>query len=171
MVFAPGDNGELKGSCRSVAGVHIRDLLAQVASLAPGVISRFGGHAMAAGLTVPKSAWAEFNAVLQTVAQDWVDEDQLARVLWSDGELTGNELSLESALALQTAGPFGQDFPAPTFDGEFRVLDQRWLKDVHLKLVLQPVQGGAKCRCDCFQCTESTLAVATTATGSFSLSP
>lgn len=142
MVFAPGDNGELKGSCRSVAGVHIRDLLAQVASLAPGVISRFGGHAMAAGLTVPKSAWAEFNAVLQTVAQDWVDEDQLARVLWSDGELTGNELSLESALALQTAGPFGQDFPAPTFDGEFRVLDQRWLKDVHLKLVLQPVQGG-----------------------------
>lgn len=142
MVFAPGDKDELKGSCRSVPGVHIRDLLAQVASQAPGVISRFGGHAMAAGLTIPKAAWTEFNAALQTVAADWVDEEQLARVLWSDGELDGHELSLESALALQTAGPFGQDFPPPTFDGQFRVLDQRWLKDVHLKLLLQPLEGG-----------------------------
>lgn len=145
MVFAPGDKDELKGSCRSVPGVHIRDLLAQVASQAPGVISRFGGHAMAAGLTIPKAAWTAFNAALQTVAADWVDEEQLARVLWSDGELDGHELSLESALALQTAGPFGQDFPPPTFDGQFRVLDQRWLKDVHLKLLLQPLQGGGKC--------------------------
>lgn len=142
MVFAPADGDELKGSCRSVTGVHIRDLLAQVASEAPGVISRFGGHAMAAGLSVPRAAWAEFNTVLQRVAADWIGEGDLSRVIWSDGELGSAELTLQSAQVLQSAGPFGQDFPAPVFDGQFRVLDRRWLKDVHLKLQLQPIAGG-----------------------------
>ncbi|MCH8500452.1 MAG: single-stranded-DNA-specific exonuclease RecJ [Aliidiomarina sp.] len=142
MVFAPTDGDELKGSCRSVTGVHIRDLLAQVASEAPGVISRFGGHAMAAGLSVPRAAWTEFNAVLQRVAADWIDASDLSRVIWSDGELDSHELSLQSAQALHRAGPFGQDFPAPVFDGQFRVVDRRWLKDVHLKLQIQPIAGG-----------------------------
>lgn len=141
MVFAEGEDGMLKGSCRSVTGVHIRDLLEQVASEAPGVIAKFGGHAMAAGLSVPKAQWQEFNEVVQRVAKRWVSADSLAKVLWSDGELAVNEFNLEVAGALQHAGPWGQGFPQPMFDGQFRIIQERWLKDVHLKLVLQPIGG------------------------------
>ncbi|WP_420837076.1 single-stranded-DNA-specific exonuclease RecJ [Aliidiomarina iranensis] len=138
MVFAEGDEGELKGSCRSVAGIHIRDLLEQVASEHPQVINKFGGHAMAAGLSIPKEQWLAFNDAVQRVAERWVDADTLARVLWSDGELTAAEFALDVASALQNAGPWGQGFPQPVFDGRFRILQERWLKDVHLKLVVQP---------------------------------
>ncbi|RUO38826.1 single-stranded-DNA-specific exonuclease RecJ [Aliidiomarina shirensis] len=138
MVFAEADDGTLKGSCRSVAGVHIRDLLEQVASEFPDVISKFGGHAMAAGLSVPKSQWAAFNRAVQQVAERWVDADTLARVLWSDGELQANEFNLDVAGALQQAGPWGQSFPQPMFDGTFKIIQEKWLKDVHLKLVVQP---------------------------------
>lgn len=139
MVFAEAEDGTLKGSCRSVMGVHIRDLLEQVASEFPGVISKFGGHAMAAGLSVPKAQWAEFNAAVQQVAKRWVDSDALARVIWSDGELEPHEFNLDIAGALQHAGPWGQSFPQPMFDGQFRIIQERWLKDVHLKLVVQPI--------------------------------
>ncbi|MCH8491758.1 MAG: single-stranded-DNA-specific exonuclease RecJ [Idiomarina sp.] len=138
MVFAKGEDGCFKGSCRSVQGVHIRDLLEQVAAEAPEVISKFGGHAMAAGLSVPEQHWEAFNQALQSVAARWVPQEVLARVVWSDGELAAHEFNLDVATALQHGGPWGQGFPQPLFDGEFTILQERWLKDVHLKLVLQP---------------------------------
>lgn len=138
MVFAQGDAGLLKGSCRSVPGVHIRDLLEQVASRAPECIERFGGHAMAAGLSVPQTQWGRFCEVLQDVAMTWVSPDVLHQVIWTDGALEGKYLNVDTAKILQNAGPFGQGFPAPTFDGHFRVLDARWLKETHLKFRLQP---------------------------------
>ena len=138
MVFAKGEDGCFKGSCRSVQGVHIRDLLEQVAAEAPEVISKFGGHAMAAGLSVPEQHWEAFNHALQNVAARWVPQEVLARVVWSDGELAAHEFNLDVATALQQGGPWGQGFPQPLFDGEFTILQERWLKEVHLKLVIQP---------------------------------
>ena len=144
LIFATGDDGELKGSCRSIPGVHMRDLLEQVHSNAPGVIRKFGGHAMAAGLTVAQERWPEFLQVLEQTASRWVREEHLARVIWSDGELAADEFTVPLATSLQQAGPWGQAFPEPMFDGEFVVVQERWLKDVHLKLVLQPV-GSKVC--------------------------
>lgn len=138
MVFAKGEDGCFKGSCRSVQGVHIRDLLEQVAAEAPETIRKFGGHAMAAGLSVPEQHWVAFNQALQKVAARWVPQEVLARVVWSDGELAANEFNLDVATALQQGGPWGQGFPQPLFDGEFTILQERWLKEVHLKLVIQP---------------------------------
>lgn len=139
LIFASGDDGDLKGSCRSIPGVHMRDLLEQVHSCAPGVIRKFGGHAMAAGLTVAAERWPEFLQALEQTASRWVREEHLARVIWSDGELTADEFTVPLATSLQQAGPWGQAFPEPMFDGEFVVVQERWLKDVHLKLVLQPL--------------------------------
>ncbi|WP_194755822.1 single-stranded-DNA-specific exonuclease RecJ [Aliidiomarina indica] len=141
MTFAPDDEGFLKGSCRSVPGIHIRDFLEQVSAHTPGCIRRFGGHAMAAGLTVPAAAWDDFYDAVQVVASRWIDKDALEQIIWSDGELTASDLNVETAESLQQAGPFGQGFPAPLFDGDFRVVQARWLKDAHLKLVVQP-QGS-----------------------------
>lgn len=141
MAFAPDDEGRLKGSCRSVPGIHIRDLLEQVSAQSPGCIERFGGHAMAAGLTVPAAAWDRFYQTVQEVAARWINAEALEQVIWSDGELAAQELSVDTVETIQQAGPFGQGFPLPLFDGEFRVVQARWLKDVHLKLVVQPLDS------------------------------
>ncbi|MCC5879280.1 MAG: single-stranded-DNA-specific exonuclease RecJ [Idiomarina sp.] len=138
IAFADADEDVVKGSARSVPGVHIRDLLERVHTLAPHTISAFGGHAMAAGLTVPKQHFAEFNRVLLDVAQSWIDDELLQQVLWSDGELGSDELSLEFARYIAQLGPWGQNFAEPVFDGRFRVVSQRLVGDKHLKLVLQP---------------------------------
>ena len=133
-----GDDGSLliKGSARSIRGLHIRDLLDIVAKRRPEVLSSFGGHAMAAGLTLQKADFESFRETFQSVLQEHVSPELLEEKRYSDGELMGQYLSLDFARQLQEAGPWGQHFPEPCFHGRFQVLDQRVLAERHLKLVL-----------------------------------
>jgi len=129
--------GMLKGSGRSIAGLHIRDALALVDARNPGLITRFGGHAMAAGLTLPEARLPEFSGLFQEVCKDALDDAALERVLESDGELAAVELSLDTARALETAGPWGQGFPEPLFDGAFELRESRIVGDRHARYRLR----------------------------------
>jgi single-stranded-DNA-specific exonuclease len=146
IAFAPaGDEAPemLRGSGRSIAGFHLRDALAELDARQPGLIERFGGHAMAAGLSLPRRAFEPFRAAFEAIASARLDAAALRAELWSDGELAGDELSRELAEQLRYAGPWGQGFPEPLFDGEFEVLDYRQVGQAHLKLQLQPASGPA----------------------------
>lgn len=127
---------ELKGSARSISGVHIRDVLDAVATRYPGLISKFGGHAMAAGLSLPGENLVAFREAFTTVLADWIDPTDLEAVLLTDGELAMADFTESLARQLREAGPWGQAFPEPLFEGEFLLLEQRLLKDKHLKLSL-----------------------------------
>ena len=141
IALANDDDEFLKGSARSVSGLHMRDLLERVHSLQPGIMERFGGHAMAAGLTMKKENLTRFSELAEQVASEWLSEEQKQRVFWSDGELTTTQLSLDSVNTLQSAGPWGQQFPEPMFDGQFELVDQRIVGERHLKLVVRHPQG------------------------------
>lgn len=136
IVFAKGDNGELKGSARSVAGVHVRDVLDAVASRHPGLIAKFGGHAMAAGLSLPAENYSTFKEAFDAEVRRHLSEEDLTGVVHSDGELTVQEIDLPLASLLRDAGPWGQGFPEPVFDGQFELLDQRLVGEKHLKMTL-----------------------------------
>jgi single-stranded-DNA-specific exonuclease len=136
IAFAPGNENDLKGSARSVSGVHVRDVLAEIAAQRPGLISKFGGHAMAAGLTLSRSALKEFTLVFDQIVSSKMNEEDLAQSVMSDGELRPGELTLAVAEILRDAGPWGQAFPEPLFDGVFQVLEQRLLAGKHLKMML-----------------------------------
>ena len=138
-VFAPSEPGsdQLRGSCRSIAGFHMRDALAHLDAQHPGLITRFGGHAMAAGLSLPIAHFERFSQALQAIAGKWLDADVLDEILWTDGALTEIELSREQAEAVQQAGPWGQGFALPLFDNEFELLGWQVLKEKHLKLRLR----------------------------------
>ncbi len=138
VALAPAGDGELRGSARSVAGVHIRDVLEAIDTRHPGMIERFGGHAMAAGLTLREARLQEFTDAFGEEVGRHLSRDQMMGVLETDGELAPGELSLETALALEAAGPWGQSFPEPLFDGVFDVVESRVLADRHLKLWLRP---------------------------------
>ncbi|MCF6324233.1 MAG: single-stranded-DNA-specific exonuclease RecJ [Gammaproteobacteria bacterium] len=133
------DDAEIKGSARSIKGVHMRDVLDAVAAGHPGLLSKFGGHAMAAGMTLKLSDLAAFEAAFNQVLRGCVDDEILLDVIYSDGELEHDEFSLELGEALRAGGPWGQTFPEPVFDGDFEVIQQRIVGEKHLKLVLQPV--------------------------------
>ncbi len=136
IVFALGQEGEIKGSARSITGLHIRDVLALIDAHHPGLIKKFGGHAMAAGLTLDYDKFDTFaNIYSQTVAAQ-LTEAQLQHTLLSDGELGTENHTLDLAVMLRDAGPWGQAFPEPVFDDTFRVLEQRIVGDKHLKLRL-----------------------------------
>ena len=139
IAFAPGGAGELKGSARSIRGFHIRDAIAAVAAAAPGLVERFGGHAMAAGLTLAAERFEEFARAFDAEVRRHLDASDLESVLESDGELEAEEFSLAQAEELREAGPWGQHFPEPVFDGEFWLRSQRLLGGKHLKLVVSPV--------------------------------
>ncbi len=143
IAFARGENeGVLKGSGRSVSGVHMRDLLAEIDARHPGLIDRFGGHAMAAGLTLEASALEAFRQAFSAAASAHVKAIPDAGRIWSDGELQADELGLVLAEQLRTAGPWGQGFPEPLFDGHFELLSQRLVGEEHLKLSLRHKDGG-----------------------------
>ncbi len=144
IAFARSDDDEVKGSARSVPGLHIRDVLDAVATRHPGLVRKFGGHAMAAGLTLAETDYPAFAEAFDTEVSRQLSGDDLATVIWSDGELAASELSLDTAQQLRAAGPWGQGFPAPVFDGEFRVLAQRVVGERHLKLSLEAVSGGTR---------------------------
>ncbi len=141
IVFAPGEAGAVKGSARSVSGLHIRDALNSVAVRHPGLIEKFGGHAMAAGLTLRAEALAEFERAFDQEVRRHLSVADLVGVVQSDGPLEPRDFSLDLAAQLRAAGPWGQGFPEPTFDGRFRVQHLRVLKARHLKLALVPEAG------------------------------
>ncbi|GGW52655.1 single-stranded-DNA-specific exonuclease RecJ [Alishewanella tabrizica] len=141
IAFAQGDNGELKGSARSIPGLHMRDLLEEIASQYPGLIKKFGGHAMAAGLTIAEEKLETFKVALGFTAKKYLTAEQLQAIIFSDGELDHSCFELDFAQLLQNAGPWGQAFPEPVFDGEFKLLNQKMLADRHLKLMLQGPGG------------------------------
>ncbi|WP_442019504.1 single-stranded-DNA-specific exonuclease RecJ [Oceanisphaera sp. W20_SRM_FM3] len=141
IAFAEAGDDELKGSGRSIPGVHLRDLLEEVDRQYPGVIDKFGGHAMAAGLSLRKSALAPFKAAFEGIVADWVSPELLAGEIVTDGELESTELTLPLAEQLRGAGPWGQSFPEPLFDGDFRIIKQRLVGEKHLKLVLSLGEG------------------------------
>jgi len=136
IVFAPDDDGiHIKGSARSIEGIHIRDTIEQVAEQYPHLVSHFGGHAAAAGLTLKKEHFDEFKTVFtQLIAE--MDEDLFQATLWTDGQLPETDLNLSTLDWIEQLGPWGQNFPLPQFEGRFKVMDYRWLKEQHLKLKL-----------------------------------
>ena len=143
IAFADGDSGQIKGSARSIPGVHIRDILDAVASRHPGLVSRFGGHAMAAGLTLAVGDFPRFSRAFQDEVARHARDVDLQAVIESDGELQEHQLNLEVAARLRYAGPWGQHFPEPLFDGRFQLIQQRLVGEKHLKMVLQP-SGGSR---------------------------
>ena len=142
IALAPGEQGWVKGSGRSIPGVHIRDVLDAVATRHPGLLERFGGHAMAAGLTLREADLGVFMDAFDAEVRRWVSPEQIGGCVYSDGEIVPGELDLGLAQALRDGGPWGQGFPEPQFDGCFRLLSRRIVGDRHLKLLLQPVEGG-----------------------------
>jgi len=145
FAFAPAEPGSdlLKGSGRSIPGLHLRDALAAVDARHPGLIERFGGHAMAAGLSLASAHFESFRAALEAQVATMLTPEQLRSELLSDGELTAAELGRPLAEQLRLAGPWGQGFPEPLFDGVFTVLQWKQLAERHLKLSLVPERGGA----------------------------
>lgn len=136
IAFAPGDNGQLKGSARSIPGLHIRDALDAVAAANPGLVDKFGGHAMAAGLSLDEYAFDEFSARFDEQVRRQLSEQDLIEDIVTDGRLEPVELNIDLAHSLRDGGPWGQHFPEPTFRGDFVVVQRRVLANKHLKLVL-----------------------------------
>ena len=138
IVFAQSDNGiELKGSARSIPGLHIRDLLEHIDSQHEGLIVKFGGHAMAAGLTIAKENFALFQQHFNDYAKKWLDHDLLEGKIYSDGPLSLTEMTLDFAEKIRQAGPWGQNFLEPVFDDQFTLIQQRIVGEKHLKLVVE----------------------------------
>jgi single-stranded-DNA-specific exonuclease len=142
IAFARSEDGSLRGSARSVSGVNIRDALDSIATRHPGLIGKFGGHAMAAGMTLLESDLERFRAAFAAEIAARADPDSLTGIVHSDGELQGIELSVDTARTLRGGGPWGQGFPEPVFDGEFKIIDVRIVGSKHLKLQLEPIPGS-----------------------------
>ena len=140
IAFAKVSESELKGSARSIPGLHIRDALDTIAARNPGLLVKFGGHAMAAGLSIEPGNFDKFRQLFDEEAKKWLSQEDLEQVVVSDGEI-GEELSLSLASMVIEAAPWGQGFPEPVFDGEFEVLDQRIVASRHLKLKLRPINS------------------------------
>jgi single-stranded-DNA-specific exonuclease len=144
IAFASAGEGVLKGSARSVPGFHIRDALDAVAARHPELISKFGGHAMAAGLSLPEGNFPAFAEAFDTEVRRQLKEEDLTGRLLSDGTLAVEEFHLELARALRNAGPWGQHFPEPLFHGVFQLVEQRVVGERHLKMVLKTECGTVK---------------------------
>lgn len=141
IAFAPAADGTLRGSARSIAGFHIRDALAAIAAKQPGLMQKFGGHAMAAGLTLAVEKFPAFAAAFAAEAARQLDSDALTGKVFTDGSLQGEALDLAFVERLHAAGPWGQAFPEPLFDDEFTVLEHRWLQERHVRLRLRAHDG------------------------------
>ncbi len=142
IAFADGGEGTIKGSCRSIPGLHMRDALDFIDTQNPGLIIKFGGHAMAAGLTIKEQDFERFSRLFDEVVKKELDEAALKGVILTDGELKPEEFSMHIAEQLRAGGPFGQAFPEPIFDGEFKVLHQKLVGEKHLKLMVEPLYKG-----------------------------
>lgn len=143
IAFAREDDQNLKGSARSIQGVHIRDLLEAVSATRPGLIGKFGGHAMAAGLTIAESDFAEFKKLAAEQMTRLYPQADFSGAILTDGNLPGDALSLNFARSLREAGPWGSGFPEPMWSGDFSVVEQRVVGENHLKLRVRPASGGS----------------------------
>jgi single-stranded-DNA-specific exonuclease len=148
IAFAPADVGnetaQIKGSARSIPGLHIRDVLDSIATQHPEILQKFGGHAMAAGLSLRQQDYLRFTQLFDEAVKAQLSEEDFQEVLLSDGALSDDDCQLPTAYAIQDAGPWGQQFPEPIFDGEFYLIQQRIVGEKHLKLVLAFDQQGQK---------------------------
>ncbi len=142
IAFARENDELLKGSARSIQGVHVRDLLEAVHAVQPGLIVKFGGHAMAAGLTIAETHLDEFQAVVAAQMARLYPEADFSGAIVTDGPLPGEALSLEFARSLREAGPWGAAFPEPMWRGDFTIVEQRTVGENHLKLRVRPAAGG-----------------------------
>ncbi|EPK7286447.1 single-stranded-DNA-specific exonuclease RecJ [Citrobacter farmeri] len=142
IAFAPAGDGTLKGSGRSIQGLHMRDALERLDTLHPGLMIKFGGHAMAAGLSLEEAKFDLFQQRFGELVTEWLDPSLLQGEVVSDGPLSAAEMTMEVAQLLRDAGPWGQMFPEPLFDGRFRLLQQRLVGERHLKVMVEPVGGG-----------------------------
>lgn len=138
IAFALTDEGELKGSARSIPGLHIRDTLDAIAKRHPKVLTKFGGHAMAAGLSLRLSDFDQFSRLFNEVVEASLQGVGLDDTIRTDGQLAPHEMDLELAGLLKTVSPWGQGFPEPQFDGVFNIISRRVVGERHLKLVLSP---------------------------------
>lgn len=141
IAFAEVGEGEIKGSARSIKGLHMRDLLELINARHPGMIIKFGGHAMAAGLSLRAGEFERFAKAYDEAVRELLAPEQLTGEIVSDGELSPAQLNMALARELRSAGPWGQNFPEPIFDGVFRILQQRIVGERHLKLVLESECG------------------------------
>lgn len=142
IAFAPAGDGTLKGSGRSIQGLHMRDALERLDTLHPGLMIKFGGHAMAAGLSLEEAKFDLFQQRFGELVTEWLDPSLLQGEVVSDGPLSAAEMTMEVAQLLRDAGPWGQMFPEPLFDGRFRLLQQRLVGERHLKVMVEPIGGG-----------------------------
>ncbi len=145
IAFAAASETEMKGSARSINGVHIRDVLDTIAARYPGLLVKFGGHAMAAGLTLKREHFSVFSTAFDEEVRRLLGDEALRGIVLSDGELAPTDISMELAEALRNGGPWGQAFAEPVFDGQFQIVNQRVVGEKHLKMSLRPLQNGAGC--------------------------
>ena len=141
VIFAGGDNGEIKGSCRSIEGLHMRDLLKRLNTLHPHLISKFGGHAMAAGLSINEQHFSEFKHAFEQAVSAKLSDEHKKCIILTDGELPSDCFNMEFAQQIKQAGPWGQQFPEPVFEHTFELVQQRIVGEKHLKLVLKHHSG------------------------------
>ena len=150
IIFAPADElgsdyedennqREIKGSARSIPTIHIRDVLDTVASQNEKLLEKFGGHAMAAGLSLKLNQLEQFQNAISKVVKQQANDDTFQELHYSDGELLADDFELHQAEALRYAAPWGQHFPAPVFNNQFIIVNKRLLKEKHYKLILKPV--------------------------------
>ena len=137
VAFASADNGEIKGSARSIPGVHIRDVLCEIAAAHPQILQKFGGHAMAAGMSIQMHDYPVFALAFDEVVGKHLDKVDLEQKVFSDGQLSEKEMTLEFTEQLNNAATWGQAFPEPVFDGVFDVIQCRIVGKQHLKFVLR----------------------------------
>lgn len=142
IAFADAGNDEIKGSARSIPGLHIRDALDAITKKHPELIPKFGGHAMAAGLSLKKSDFDKFSQAFTVEVEACLSENDLEKVIETDGGIMASEMTLDSAEILRLAGPWGQQFPQPVFDDEFDIMDWRIVGEKHLKFQLQHKTSG-----------------------------
>ncbi|MEZ5476779.1 MAG: single-stranded-DNA-specific exonuclease RecJ [Thiolinea sp.] len=139
IIFADAEDGLVKGSARSIEGLHMRDLIDEVATRNPGLIRRFGGHAMAAGLTLPGTELDHFVAEITDAVLRQLQPDTFRETVFTDGELAAADFSLECADQLRAVAPWGQWFPEPQFEGVFEIVKRQVLKEAHVRLELRPL--------------------------------
>ncbi len=137
IIFAPGDNNQLKGSARSINGFHIKNALDQLAILYPELLQKYGGHAMAAGMTINKKNYDKFSKAFDTITKSFLAEEEIDPYVLSDGPLPIDQISLETASIIENLGPWGQAFKEPLFDDTFIISDCKKLKEQHWKLLLK----------------------------------
>ena len=142
IVFANDDDKNIKGSARSIPNIHIRDILDTVATKNPGLITKFGGHAMAAGLSIPLDLLDDFKSKFDEEVSLQMQPEYLDNIIYSDGELDPTDYEIDLAQILRSSEPWGQAFPEPIFDGIFRLEQQRIVGEKHLKLVLKPINSN-----------------------------